>query len=186
MLSNGTSFSSTTSRDWPSSFLLIHPDGVDHMLLRGEHLLLLLVAKVLLQVKSPPVASLAPSSTVPAWHILALFPRCSLQIISEESDAETLYWCVYINDPARSSGIIHLSLYTLPFGDSHLGTPSDWDVCEMSVPSGETLIFVYTNCHFLFYTRIKQKVTICRTIPNRYIWKETSQNETRWTSDYEN
>ena len=143
-------FSSTTSRDRPGSILLHPDDGVDHVLLRGEHLLLLLVAKVLLQVKSPPVASLAPSSTVPAWHLLALLPSCSLQIISEESDAETLYWCVYINDPARSSGIIHLSLYTLPFGDSHLGTPSDWDVCEMSVPSGETLIFVYTNCHFCF------------------------------------
>ena len=109
-------FSSTYSRDQSSSILLHPDDGVDHVLLRGEHLLLLLVAKVLPQVKSPPVASLAPSSTVPAWHLLALLPSCSLQIISEESGVQTLRRCVFINDTARSSGIIHLSLNTLPFG----------------------------------------------------------------------
>ena len=101
-------FSSTTSRDRPRSILLILPDGVDHVLLRGEHLLLLLlVAKVLRQVESPPVASLAPTSTVPAWHLLALLSSCLLQIISEGSDAETLCRWVYINDPARSSGMQH-------------------------------------------------------------------------------
>ena len=129
-------FSSTTSRHRPSSILL-HPDGVDHVLLRGEHLLLLLVEKVLRQVKSPPVASLAPTSTVPAWHLLALLPSCSLQIISEESDAQTLCLFVYIN--------YHQASYTYHWihclsGDSHSGTPSDEDVSEMSVPSGETLI----------------------------------------------
>ena len=32
---------------------------------------------------------------------------CSLQMISEESDARTLCRWVYINDPARSSGMQH-------------------------------------------------------------------------------
>ena len=100
-------FSSTTSRDRHSSILLHPDDGYDHVLLRREHLLLLLVGKVLRQVKSPPVASLAPTSTVPARHLLALLSSCLLQIISEGSDAETLCRWVYINDPARSSGMQH-------------------------------------------------------------------------------
>ena len=144
-------FSSTTSRDRPSSILL-HPDGVDLVLLRGEHLLLLLVVKVLLKVKSPRVASLAPSSTVPAWHLLALLSSCLLQIISEESDVETLCRWVYINDPGRSSGI-HLSLNNWTYclsGDSHAGTPSDEDVSETSVPSGETLILCVSNKKWQF------------------------------------
>ena len=124
-------FSSTTSRDRPS-IILLHPDGDDHVLLRGEHLLLLLVGKVLRQVKSPPVASLAPPSTVPTWHLLALLPRCSLQIIPEESGAQTLRRCVFINEPARSSGIIHLSLNTLPFGGFTFGDSFGWR-CQWNV-----------------------------------------------------